>query len=234
MPTERSQRHWVRGSSSDIRGKSELSVHRTWSMLQLGQWSRRKRKGRPYAIDWVVWGKPNHILAHMIIWISSEPSTFDYFAPVGSLYMTFLIKRTGVVCKPNQVVCFTLRYKTQWDVIASHLLSTITRMHRKHFIFAVVYDRFLFHAGIASKLATDKPTGGHAARRSISCHQCQHFPFILGDWICGITILKITQFRPIYTSSRLATVGFFDFCRRILHHFLNISGHFLEFSARVF
>ena len=30
------------------------------------------------------------------------------------------------------------------------------------------------------------------------CHQCQLFPFILGEWICGITILKTTQFRPIH------------------------------------
>ena len=148
--------------------------------------------------------------------------------------MTFLVKRTGFVCKPNRVVRFTLRDKThQCDVIKSNLLSTITRMHRKHFILAVVYDIFLFHASIVSKLATDKPTGSHAARRPISCHQCQHFPFILDDWICGITILKITQFRPICTYSRLATVGFFDFCRCLLHHFLNLSCHFLEFSARV-
>ena len=34
----------------------------------------------------------------------------------------------------------------------------------KHIILEVVYDRFLFHANIASKLATDKPTGIHAAR----------------------------------------------------------------------
>ena len=81
-------------------------------------------------------------------------------------------------------------------------------MHRKHLIIAVVYDRFLFHASIESKVATDKPSGGYAARRTISCHQCQHFPFILDEWICGITILKITQFRPIFTSSCLAIVGF--------------------------
>ena len=30
----------------------------------------------------------------------------------------------------------------------------------------------------------------------------------------------------LHTSSRLATVGFFDFCRRILHYFLNVSAHF--------
>ena len=35
-------------------------------------------------------------------------------------------------------------------------------MHIKHLIIAVVYDRFLFHASIESKLATDKPTGGYA------------------------------------------------------------------------
>ena len=144
-----------------------------------------------------------------LIIILSEPSTFDSFGPVGSLYMTFLVKRTGDVCKPNRVVRFTLRDKIkQCDVIGRHLLSTITRMHRKHLILAVVYDRFLFHASIASKLASDKPTGGHAARRPISFHQCQHFPLILDEWICGITILKITPSRHIFTSSCLATVGF--------------------------
>ena len=82
-----------------------------------------------------------------LIIILSEPSTFDSFGPVGSLYMTFLVKRTGDVCKPNRVVRFTLRDKIQqWDVIERHLLSTITRMRRKHLILAVVYDRFLFHA----------------------------------------------------------------------------------------
>ena len=30
---------------------------------------------------------------------------------------------------------------------------------------AMVYGRFIFHASIASKLTTDKPTCGHAARR---------------------------------------------------------------------
>ena len=70
-------------------------------------------------------------------------------------------------------------------------------MHTKHLMLAVVYDRFLFHASIASNLATDKPAGSHAARRPISCHQCQHFLFILDEWICDTTILKVTQFRPI-------------------------------------
>ena len=45
----------------------------------------------------------------------------------------------------------------------SHLFSTINIMPRKVLILAVVYDGFLFHASIAYKLATDKPTGGHAA-----------------------------------------------------------------------
>ena len=71
-------------------------------------------------------------------------------------------------------------------------------MHRKHLILAVVYDRFIFHASNSSKLATDKPTGSHAARWPISCHQRQHFPSYLDEWICGITILKLTQFRPIF------------------------------------
>ena len=81
-----------------------------------------------------------------------------------------------------------------------------------------------FHASIASKLATDKPTGSHAARRPISCHQCSHFPFILDECICGITILKITQFRPIgpYTHPRV-----WQLYRRLLNYFLNLSGHFL-------
>ena len=91
-----------------------------------------------------------------------------------------------------------------------------------------------FHTSIASKLATDKPTGSHAARRPILCHQCHNFPFILDEWMNGIIILKNTPFRPEYTSSCLATVGFFDLCRRFLHHFLNLTGHFLEFSGRVF
>ena len=47
MSTEGSLRHWVRGSCSHIRGKSELSVHRPWSLLRVGRWSRRKRRGTP-------------------------------------------------------------------------------------------------------------------------------------------------------------------------------------------
>ena len=39
--------------------------------------------------------------------ILSEPPTVDYFAPVGSLYMNVLVKRTGDVCKPNRVVGVT-------------------------------------------------------------------------------------------------------------------------------
>ena len=39
--------------------------------------------------------------------ILSEPPTIDYFAPVGSLYVNVLIKRTGDVCKPNRVVGVT-------------------------------------------------------------------------------------------------------------------------------
>ena len=37
----------------------------------------------------------------------------------------------------------------------------------------------------------------------------------------------------LYTYSRLATVGFFDFCRRFLHYFLNLSAHVLQFSTRL-
>ena len=36
-----------------------------------------------------------------------------------------------------------------------------------HLTLAVVYDIFLFYASIASKVATDKPIRGHAARRPI-------------------------------------------------------------------
>ena len=120
------------------------------------------------------------------------------------------------------MVRFTLRDKTQQlDVLESHLLSTITRMHRKHLHLAVVCDRFLFHASIASKLATDEPNDINAARRPISCQQCQHIPLILDEWICCITLLKIMQYRPIYTSSRLATVGFFPFLQTVFAPFLN-------------
>ena len=69
-------------------------------------------------------------------------------------------------------------------------------MH-KHILLAVVYNRFLFHASIAFKVATDKHTGGYAARIGLSCHQLPHFPFILCEWICAIIMLTITPFRPI-------------------------------------
>ena len=39
--------------------------------------------------------------------ILSEPPTVDYFAPVGSLYMNVLVKRTGDVCKPKRGVRVT-------------------------------------------------------------------------------------------------------------------------------
>ena len=90
----------------------------------------------------VGWGKPNHLLVHMtsnhfrcVFSISKVATkvrqrsvqsgneanrintnikrpTVDSFAPVGSLYMSFLVKRTGNVCKPNWMVRFTLRDKT--------------------------------------------------------------------------------------------------------------------------
>ena len=40
-------------------------------------------------------------------------------------------------------------------------------MH-KHILLAVVYNRFLFHASIAFKVATDNHTGGYAARIGLS------------------------------------------------------------------
>ena len=77
----------------------------------------------------------------------------------------------------NRIRWFPLPYMTKHNnemhVFEIHLFSTInnnnafiTRMH-KHLILAVVYCRFLFHASIASKVATENPTGGHGARRPI-------------------------------------------------------------------
>ena len=75
---------------------------------------------------------------------------------------------------------------------------------------------------VKSKLATDKPNGSHAARMPILCHQCQHLPFILGEWICGITILKITQCRPTHIF-RLGNCRLFLFLQTLFapfHKFL--------------
>ena len=52
------------------------------------------------------------------------------------------------------------------------------------------------------------------------CHQCQHFPFIFGEWICGITILKITQFRPIYYIFTLGNCRLFRFLQTLFAQFL--------------
>ena len=89
-------------------------------------------------------------------------------------------------------------------------------MHSKHLILAVVYDRFLFHASIASKSANDKVVMLH-----VGLYRGTNFPFILDERICDIAILKMSAY--LYTSSSWATVGLFDFCRCFLHHFLNLS-----------
>ena len=63
--------------------------------------------------------------------ILREPPTVDHFAPVGSLYMNVLVKRTGDVCKPNHVVgvtpiehVFEIESSTGCRVIVSLLVLT--------------------------------------------------------------------------------------------------------------
>ena len=125
----------------------------------------------------------------------SEPPTVDCFAPVGSLYMTFF-SNANRHCYQTESLPYLTKHNNDIHVFEFYLCSTITRMH-KHIISAVVYNRFLFHASIAFKVATDKHTGGYAARICLSCHQLPHFPFILCEWICAITMLTLTPFRPI-------------------------------------
>ncbi len=142
--------------------------------------------------------------------------------------MTFFVKRTGDVCKPNRVVRFTLRDKTQqWYVIESHLLSTITRMHRKRLLLAVVCDRFLFmQASHLNWPLTSRPVAMlHVGLYRATITSMFHSSSM--NVSAASPYSKLHNIGLIYTSSRLATV-YFHFCRRFLHHFLNLSGHFLS------
>ena len=80
-------------------------------------------------------------------------------------------------------------------------------------------DIFICHASIACKLSTNKPAGGHVARivPPLPAKRTA-YPFILDEWICGITILNIAH--STASSHLLATLGFFEFCRSVLHTFL--------------
>ena len=53
----------------------------------------------------------------------------------------------------------------------------------------------------------------------VGMDQCQHFPFILGERICGIAILKITQFRPIHIFT-LGNCRLFRFLQTLFALFL--------------
>ena len=113
----------------------------------------------------------------------------------------------------NRTGWFALPYMTKHNneihVFEINLFSTITRMH-KHLILAVVYDIFLFYASIASNVTNDKPTGCHAARRPIVPPMPPFSNFILYEWICAITLLKITPFR------HSCPILIVDFCRLFL------------------
>ena len=117
--------------------------------------------------------------------------------------------------------------------LKGNLLSTITRMHSNHLILAVVCDRFFFMK--ASHL--NWPLTNRPAAMMHVCLYCATNAIISHS--SSVNAPAASPYSTLhnlglYTSSRLETVGFFNLCRRFLHHFLNFSGHVLQFSERVY